>query len=228
MQIIQAPIYLGTRVYTAAGDITVTNETGVIVNKSSGAATVVNLPKMTGVPLQVSLFVKDGKGDAATNPITVDGAGSETIDGATTFVINRNYGWVMLVWNGTQWNVLTGTNSPVNFRLNGSVTATTDTATITAAQVLTGVLRGVPTGAAAYTLPTAALLVAAIPNAAVGMIFDMVISNKSAGANTITVSAGAGGTAEGTLTVAQNAARNFRFILTNVTASSEAYTVYGM
>lgn len=107
-------------------------------------------------------------------------------------------------------------------------TALTNTATVTAAQLLTKVLDGTPTAAATYTLPTAALLVAAISGAAVGDSFEFVINNKSGAANTITVAGGSGGTADGTLTVAQNVIRKFKIIITNVTASSEAYFVYGL
>lgn len=105
--------------------------------------------------------------------------------------------------------------------------ALTDTATVTAAQLLNKVIDGTPTGAATYTLPTAALLVAAIPGCEVGDSFDFSINNKSGGANTITVAAGSGGTADGTLTVAQHVNRRFQVTITNVTGASEAYIVYG-
>lgn len=103
-----------------------------------------------------------------------------------------------------------------------------DTATATIIQLLKGIIDAVPTGAATFTLPTAALLVAGMPGAKVGDTFWFIITNNSAGANTITVAAGSGGTADGTLTVAQNVVRMFVLTLTNVTASSEAYTVYGI
>ena len=125
-----------------------------------------------------------------------------------------------------------GTNSMV--AVEGAITekttqtALTDTATVTAAQLLTKVLDGTPTAAAAYTLSTAELLVAAMPGAAVGDSFYFIINNKSTGANTITVSAGTGGTADGTLTVAQNVIRGFFVVVTNVTAATEAYFVYGL
>ena len=105
-------------------------------------------------------------------------------------------------------------------------TAVTDTATITAAQVLTGILDGTPTAAATYTLPTAALLVAGIANCKVGSSFLLIVNNKSAGAFTITVAAGSGGTGDGTLTVAQNVIRAFLILITNVT--TPAYFVYGI
>lgn len=116
------------------------------------------------------------------------------------------------------------TTSPLVEKM--TISATTDTTTLTIAQLLTKVIRGVPTAAANYTLPTAANVVGGIKNAKVGDGFDFIISNKSAGANTITVLAG-GATLEGTVTIAQNAVRFFRLILTNVGGGTEAYSVYG-
>jgi hypothetical protein len=107
-------------------------------------------------------------------------------------------------------------------------TAVDDTATVTAAQLLKRIIDAVPTAAATFTLPTAALLVAAMPGVKVGDTFEFIITNNSAGANTITVAAGSGGTADGTLTVAQNVVRKFVVHVTNVTAASEAYFVYGI
>ena len=104
-------------------------------------------------------------------------------------------------------------------------TALTSTATVTAAQLLTRVIDGTPTGAANYTLPTAALMIAAMPDVAVGDSFMFAINNKSAGANTITVVAG-GATADGTLTVAQNVCRAFFVFITGIVTA--AYSVYGL
>jgi hypothetical protein len=107
-----------------------------------------------------------------------------------------------------------------------TVTGKIDTVTLTAAELLTMIIDGVPTAAASYTLPTAANMVAGVKNAKVGDSFDFIINNRSAGANTITVLAG-GATLRGTVTIAQNACRLFRLTLTNVTGASEAYTVFG-
>jgi hypothetical protein len=94
-----------TRVVTAAGAVTVSAATDyvVIVNKDSGAATAVNLPATPATGL--TFRVKDGKGDAATNNITLTPAAGN-IDGQATQVIATNYGAVDLVYNGTQWNIL--------------------------------------------------------------------------------------------------------------------------
>lgn len=93
-------------------------------------------------------------------------------------------------------------------------------ATLTTAQIMGGLIVGTPVGAANYTLPTATLIIAALQNISqpfINQSFEFVITNTSAGANTITVVAGTGITlVGGTVTVAQNAARRFRVVVTNV------------
>lgn len=109
--------------------------------------------------------------------------------------------------------------------------ATAGNATITAAQVLSGVIvRDCGGGARTDTLPTAALLVAAVPNAKVGDLIRCTVINGSDAAEALTIAEGAGGTWDTNFVaakaVAQNAARELIIRLTNVTASSEAYVVY--
>lgn len=125
------------------------------------------------------------------------------------------------------FNAAVKTNYEKGLRKVTEATAT-DTATLTAADILEGIVRGTPVSAATYTLPTAALLVAAISDAAVGDSFEFVVLNEGADTDAITLEAGAGGTDYGTLTVAQNVARKFMVYLTNVTASSEAYVLVGL
>lgn len=95
------------RVITEAGDVTVaTSDYVVIVNKTSGEATAVNLPS---TPTNGTVFIiKDGKGDSATNNITVTPS-VENIDGSANYVINVNYGSVTIVYNGTEWNIISKT-----------------------------------------------------------------------------------------------------------------------
>jgi hypothetical protein len=75
------------RVVTAAGSVTVSSTTDymIVMNKTSGAATVVNYTCSTGF----SFLVKDGKGDDATNNITLTPSAG-TIDGASTFVMKTS------------------------------------------------------------------------------------------------------------------------------------------
>jgi hypothetical protein len=92
------------RVVTAAGAVTVaTSDYIIVVNKTSGAATAANLPSspVTGT----TFIIKDGKGDAGTNNITITPAAG-TIDGAATHVMNSNYESKTVFYNGTEWNVI--------------------------------------------------------------------------------------------------------------------------
>lgn len=104
--------------------------------------------------------------------------------------------------------------------------------TLTAAEVLGGIVVGDPTGAGrTYTLPTAALLVAAIPGAKVGDIIRCLIVNGADAAETITIAAGVGGAFDANQTAAsqvipQNTSKTVHIRLTNVTAAAEAYVVY--
>lgn len=94
---------LPVRVVTASGAVTVsaTTDYEVVVNKTSGAATTVNLPASPATGL--AYIIKDGKGDAATNNITVT-PNAGNIDGSSTFVMSTNFQSQAFIYNGTQWN----------------------------------------------------------------------------------------------------------------------------
>ncbi|HXT81388.1 MAG TPA: hypothetical protein VN702_17620 [Acetobacteraceae bacterium] len=90
---------------TASGSVTIssTSDEVVVINKTAGAATAVALP---ATPSTGRVYtIKDGKGDAAANNITISPAAGN-IDGAATLVIATNYGSASLIYNGTQWNVV--------------------------------------------------------------------------------------------------------------------------
>ena len=94
----------GVRVVTASGAVTITAaDEIVIINKSSGAATAANLFPIPATGAAIT--IKDGKGDANSNNITITPSAG-TIDGAATLVINTAYGVARLIYNGTQWNVV--------------------------------------------------------------------------------------------------------------------------
>ncbi len=103
--------------------------------------------------------------------------------------------------------------------------------TLTAAQVLTGwIIRDCAGASRTDTLPTAALLVAAISGPAVGDVIEVLYVNGSDAAEVITVGAGAGGAFDAVQIAAsriipQNATKVVRIRLTNVTAGAEAYVV---
>lgn len=64
---------------------------GVWADSASGPV-FVDLPEVTQLAYTTPLVVKDHKGTASTNPITIEPFGSAQIDGQNTVVISTNYG----------------------------------------------------------------------------------------------------------------------------------------
>jgi hypothetical protein len=93
-----------TRTISAAGAVTVSATTDyfVCINKTTGAATTVNLPASPATGM--TLLVADCKGDAATNNITIAPAAGN-IDGSTSYVMNTNYQTVAVTYMGTFWKL---------------------------------------------------------------------------------------------------------------------------
>ena len=109
----------------------------------------------------------------------------------------------------------------------GTITGGTTTVTITAAQVLSGlILHDTSSQPLADVLPTAALLVPAIEGAQIGSTSRFLLRNTSAGAGTITVSAGTGGTAHGTLSIPY--LQQMEFLLRVSAVDTPTYDLYPM
>lgn len=79
---------------------------------------------------------------------------------------------------------------------------------------------GTLAGAANLTLPTAAAILAAMPNAYVGETFKFRVKNSSGGAFAYTVLTNTGLTLTGTMTVAQNTYRDLYFTVTGIGAAA--------
>jgi hypothetical protein len=93
------------RYHTAPAAVTVAGglDDVIAINKSTAGATAVTLP--AGPTTGDTYTIKDAKGDAAGNNITVSPTAGN-IDGAATNVINSNYGFRTYTYNGTEWNVI--------------------------------------------------------------------------------------------------------------------------
>jgi hypothetical protein len=76
------------------------NEDIVVIAKTAGSSTQIS-PHLN-VPPGFKVTIKDGKGDAATNPLQFIG----TVDGTPNPVYATAYVSRTLVWNGYQWNVV--------------------------------------------------------------------------------------------------------------------------
>jgi hypothetical protein len=84
----------------------------------------------------------------------------------------------------------------------GTPGAMTSTATMTAAQLLSGILVGNPsTSAASYTLPTVAALEAVLVNAKVNSTFTLSFINIGTSSGIVTILVGTGWTLVGDVTV---------------------------
>lgn len=101
------------RVITASGPVTVASDDYVItIDKTVPTATTVTLPSVPTTSR--SLIIKDGQGQAGANNITISGNGN-TIDGSATYVINVSWGAAELIYNGTEWNIIS------SYATNGNV-----------------------------------------------------------------------------------------------------------
>lgn len=89
--------------FTGPGDFVFAGSNTVIVKKTVPAPTTVF---MIANPIKDCEYViVDGKGDAATNPITIDGNG-KLVNGAATRTISVNRGAVTLFYDGAEFFVL--------------------------------------------------------------------------------------------------------------------------
>lgn len=92
------------RVITAAGNVTVLASDGLVtIKKTTAAATAVTLEASPATGARH--IIKDGKGDSATNNITISPA-SGTIDGSANYVLNISHESIEIIFNGTEWNIV--------------------------------------------------------------------------------------------------------------------------
>jgi len=118
------------------------------------------------------------------------------------------------VGGGYQFN--DGNLNEVKLSVAAAPVTATDSATLTAAQLINGILLGSPTTTAAYTLPLASDLDAVLTNAKVGSTFDFRVINVT-GSGVITMTTNTGWTigssgSQGLMTIAATAGttRGFR------------------
>lgn len=95
----------GERTGVGSSPFTVTSSHYYLAVDTSSIAITLDLPQASTVTDQIYI-IKDRNGNANTNNITIDPNGSETIDGASTYVININYGRVTIYSNGSNWEII--------------------------------------------------------------------------------------------------------------------------
>jgi hypothetical protein len=93
--------------FTGPGDFTFAGSNMVIVKKTVAAPTTVY---MIANPITNGQYIiKDGKGDAGVNPITIDGNG-KSIEDEPTYVLKVSRGSVTLFYDGTDFHVISEAN----------------------------------------------------------------------------------------------------------------------
>lgn len=106
IKLIHAGYSKGTAGTAKIADSTLTNNDYIIEVDSSGGAFTQTLPAVADVKTgKRYLFKKVGTG---TNAVTLDGDGSETIDGATTnaTALVNQYDYIEIYNNGTEWLII--------------------------------------------------------------------------------------------------------------------------
>ena len=145
------------------------------------------LPTAVGATGQV-FIVTDETGSAGTNNITVATVSAQTINGASTFVINKNYGYVMLYSNGANWRTAGYlTNSQVDL-----TTAQTITGTKTFSKI--GVTTGSNASAGTGTLASGTVTISTTAVTANSLIFLTDTASSLTNVGTLSVSAKSAGT----------------------------------
>jgi hypothetical protein len=92
---------MGVTTVGTTGSIT----TEDLVNATTGGITI-TLPVAATAGAGKVVHIKDRDASATANNITIEGNGSETIDGTLTFVITVDYQSVTLVSDGSNWSII--------------------------------------------------------------------------------------------------------------------------
>ncbi len=85
-----------------ASSVTLNGEDHIVICDCTSNAITVNLPAASTSGRIYSIK----KIDASGNAVTVDGNGSETIDGATTATISSQYDDIRIVSDGSNWHII--------------------------------------------------------------------------------------------------------------------------
>lgn len=224
----------GDAVYyiTATGKVTNANPTsaGFLLGQAIEAGTASGTAGGT-VNIELNFYYAAMSGAATCTTMAASGnatvGGTLTVTGASTLT-----GAVGVTGAVTGASTLTATKVTATAGRvveKRAVSTLNSTGTISAANLLAGIITSTSAAAVAATLPAAADVLALIPGCAVGSSFRFTICN-SAGANTVTVTASASITnalaQAGDMAVAAGSNVSYALVFTNVGSGTEAAVIY--
>ena len=93
--------YISNTNYTATSSDYV-----IIVRNSNSVSTTITIPLGSSLTVGKIFIIKDGKGDALTNNVTILNTSGDLIDGQSSTSITTNYGFLSIIWDGTTWNII--------------------------------------------------------------------------------------------------------------------------
>ena len=96
-------VNLSTRIVTTTPYSIVNNDDVILVNVTSGPASIVLPASGSDDSKKRSFYIKDYSGTSLTNPITITAAGGKTINGVSFAMLNGAYSHIQVVYDGTNW-----------------------------------------------------------------------------------------------------------------------------
>lgn len=172
------------------------------------------LPSGTPFPVALEVLYQNN-----TNGIATIAGGAGITVSANTVVPGNSWARFLLTMTSATAGTMVGISAGSVTALPASQysTAALQSAQMTAAQVAGAAwvnFDNTGTTPANLQMPTAANLIAAIPNAQIGMNYMLAIRNSSGSANTATITTATGITLTGTMTIAQTVTRLFNVSMT--------------
>ena len=96
-------VNLTTNIVTTTPYNIVSNDDVILVNVTSGPASIVLPSTGTDGSKKRSFYIKDYSGTSLTNPITITSAGGKTINGVSFAMLNGGYSHIQVIYDGTNW-----------------------------------------------------------------------------------------------------------------------------
>jgi uncharacterized protein YdeI (BOF family) len=104
---------LSQKVETITATTTLGPENNTIVCNNGVTAITINLPSVSSPDCAGRIYtIKKGSMMSSTANVTIDGSGSQTIDGSETFLLSDDQGAVTIANDGTEWKIISDHLSP--------------------------------------------------------------------------------------------------------------------